>query len=565
VNALKAEGRVSNILTPMNTKSGERKILRMSVEVIDLGERDRILSIANDVTEEIKAQSNLTLSEERLRMAMEASNAGFWWRDHPYSKVYWSDENYRLLGYTPGEVTPSFDTWKARIHPEDYETVVNKFQSAIDNLSVINLEYRVLWQDGTVRWINNIGKLIQDDRGGTNSYCGIQIDITDLKRTQDQLLQAQKSESIGQLTGGVAHDFNNLLQVFTGAGAMIESLQGDPEQQGRWIDSIFKAVERGRSLTGQLLSFSRQQSLSPEVASPRDGIFEVEELLRRTLGEDISFMVSCPDDIPTVLVDVHGLQNAVVNLCINAAAVMPDGGSLAIDITTITVEVPVFVGQDSLEAGDYVQIAVSDTGSGMDAETLSKAFDPFFTTKEVGEGTGLGLSMVYGFAKQSGGEASIESEIGKGTTVTLVLPVSIAESEVADEVAANRIGAIQSASILVVEDDPDVRETTTAILEAIGHKVTEAPDAISALETLKGDARFDVVFSDVVMPGGMSGIELTEEIAAQPDAPKVLLTSGYPDRLKEFEDKKLGSVDIVSKPFSMDEIKAALDGLLQSG
>jgi CheY-like chemotaxis protein len=351
--------------------------------------------------------------------------------------------------------------------------------------------------------------------------------------------------------------------VFSGAGAMIQTLTDNSEQIDPWIGSVFKAVERGRSLTGQLLSFSRQQSLSPEVASPRDVIFEVEELLRRTLGEDIQFMVSCPDDIQMVLVDVHGFQNAIVNLCINAASAMLDGGSLAIDITPLTVEVPVFVGQDSLEAGSYVQIAVADTGSGMDAETLSKAFDPFFTTKEVGEGTGLGLSMVYGFAKQSGGEASIESEVGKGTTVTLVLPESVIEAAVKVEATLNGVEAMQSASILVVEDDPDVRETTKAILEAIGHTVGEAPDAMSALETLKGDTKFDLVFSDVVMPGGMSGVELAEELSGRPGAPKVLLTSGYPDRLKEFDENRSESIDILAKPFTVDELQIAVSSVLK--
>jgi CheY-like chemotaxis protein len=276
-------------------------------------------------------------------------------------------------------------------------------------------------------------------------------------------------------------------------------------------------------------------------------------------------MVSCPNDIPSVHIDVHGLQNAIVNLCINAAGAMSDGGSLAIDIRPVAFDAPVLNDLESLKSGDYVEIAVSDTGTGMDAETLSKAFNPFFTTKDVGEGTGLGLSMVYGFTKQSGGEATIESEVGKGTTVRLMLPVSVAEAEVTEEAATNSVEARQSLSILVVEDDPDVRESTKAILEAIGHKVTEVPDAKSALEVLNGDTKFDVVFSDIVMPGGMSGVELTEQIAAQPNAPKVLLTSGYPDRLKVFEEKQLESVRVVPKPFSIDEIESALDGLLHSG
>ncbi len=394
------------------------------------------------------------------------------------------------------------------------------------------------------------------------------LDVTEHRSTTNALHQAQKLEAIGQLTGGVAHDFNNLLQVIAGASTMVRMGREDDDEIANWIDRIDSAVERGSSLTGQLLAFSRKQSLSVKLFAVDKVIADIGEMLQRTLGEDIEFGIDINAEDALVNADSNALQNALLNLCLNARAAMPDGGRLTIHVVPRHFDDDIELDDETLPGGEYLEISVTDDGAGMEPETVERAFDPFFTTKGVGEGTGLGLSMVYGFARQSGGFAEIESQVGEGTTVRLVLPSGTALPNMhvykADgETAAGGTpdDAPDLGIVLVVEDDPEVRVTTQAILKRIGYAVVEAEDANKALGIIGERNDIDIVFSDVVMPGGMSGFDLAKELSERGMQHKILLTSGYPDQVIKSGELEDSNVKIIQKPYSRAELAAALQSV----
>ncbi len=394
------------------------------------------------------------------------------------------------------------------------------------------------------------------------------LDITEHKSTTNALHQAQKLEAIGQLTGGVAHDFNNLLQVIAGASSMVRMGREEDSEISTWVDRIDAAVERGSSLTGQLLAFSRKQSLSVKLFAVGKVIADIGEMLQRTLGEDIEIVMDIDSEDVLINADSNALQNALLNLCLNARAAMPEGGRLSIRVRQRLFENDIQLDDETLSRGDYLEISVADNGAGMDPQTVERAFDPFFTTKGVGEGTGLGLSMVYGFARQSGGFAEIESQLGEGTIVRLVLPsgtsapsMHVYKADAQASVAEVVDDKPELGLVLVVEDDPEVRSTTQAILKRIGYSVVEAEDATKALGIIGERNDIDIVFSDVVMPGGMSGFDLAKQLSERGMHHKILLTSGYPDQVIKSGEYGDSNVKIIQKPYSRAELAAALESV----
>jgi signal transduction histidine kinase/CheY-like chemotaxis protein len=388
------------------------------------------------------------------------------------------------------------------------------------------------------------------------------LDITELKVLSNALHQAQKLEAVGQLTGGVAHDFNNLLQIIGGAAALIDT-SGETDAETRsWVTRINNAVERGRSLTSHLLAFSRKQTLREEVFDPRKTIAGLEDMLQRTLGENINVSVHFATDDLVLYCDSNALQNTILNLALNSRAAMPDGGDLEISFSPMVLDADLALEDEVLKAGNYVEIVVRDTGLGMTSEVVARAFDPFFTTKDVGRGTGLGLSMVFGFARQSGGDVKIESVVGKGTTIKLLLP-SAEQAAINDdnghekalETALDREGR---KTILVVEDDADVRVVTANILMEIGYEVIEAATGEEALELLRQPNDIKVVFSDIVMPGHMDGYDLAREISTLPNVPYILLTSGYPQKVRDLDSPLNKEIRLISKPYTSSELAQAL-------
>jgi PAS domain S-box-containing protein len=372
-------------------------------------------------------------------------------------------------------------------------------------------------------------------------------------RSEEQLAHSQRLEAVGQLTGGIAHDFNNLLTVVSGNLQLIEAdLAGHPELRDV-IDSALRAVDRGAALTRKLLAFARRQRLMPREVAPAQLLSDLRQMLQRTLGERIAITVECGDDVPAVFADPGELDAALINLALNARDAMPRGGDLR-----ISTERSVYAGDGELDAGTYVVFRVSDTGSGMPPDVLARALEPFFTTKGSGKGNGLGLSMVYGFVKQSGGRIAIESTEGSGTRVDLYLPAhspSLAAQPAPSGSAAPHPGR---ESILVVEDEQDVRRIAIAFLRSLGYTTYEADSAKAALDMLDAHADIALLFSDIVLGSGMTGYELVREARKRRPALPALLTSGYERAAGEQAEALPSDVDVLRKPYRREQLAASV-------
>jgi signal transduction histidine kinase len=375
----------------------------------------------------------------------------------------------------------------------------------------------------------------------------LKVQIHERAKAEDQLRQAQKLQALGQLTGGIAHDFNNLLTVIQGSADMLRRPGLADARKTRFAEAIVQASERAAALTGQLLAFARRQPLRPEVIDLNALIGGMIDLLDRTLGERIVVQTELSDDSCTVEADRAQLESALLNIAVNARDAMPEGGELAIRTAL----------RDDPDKGAMIALSVSDSGFGMDEETLARAIEPFFTTKSAGKGTGLGLSQVYGFATQSGGDVQIVSTPASGTTVTLLLPCSGAPDEAAAEHGFGSLAAGRRGRILLVEDNEEVGEFGEILLDELGHQVVRVNSGPKALQRLRSQ-RFDAVFTDVVMPG-MSGLELAEEISRmRPELP-VILTTGYSD---EIAKSGTGGRPVVLKPYRLETLANALDQVL---
>ena len=423
-------------------------------------------------------------------------------------------------------------------------------------------------KDGTRFWASCIIDRILDDHGGLLGFAKVTRDLTEQKNSQEELertravlAQSQKMEAIGQLTGGVAHDFNNLLTVITSSLDLLSAPTRDEAQRRRVIRSAQRAAERGAKLTQQLLAFSRRQPLRPEIHDIHALLGGFAAVLRRACPAPVGFEIDPSPLLLAANLDAPQFETALLNLVVNARDAMPHGGTLRIATGRERIDAKRAKTMGDIAAGDYVTVSVSDNGEGMEPVVLRRAFEPFFTTKGVGRGSGLGLSQVYGFVTQSGGHVAIHSTAGSGTTVTLYLPAApaptvkaLTEGEAAPRPARGRV--------LVVEDDPDVLEVTVEILRTLGYEVLTAPDGPAAMSVLRRDAEIDILFSDVVMPGGMSGIGLARNALRLRPQLRVLLASGYPTpALTDAEPGAGLEFPFLSKPYRRAELAEALRSL----
>ncbi len=397
-------------------------------------------------------------------------------------------------------------------------------------------------------------------------FTGIIHDLTRRKEIEIALVNAQKMEAVGQLTGGIAHDFNNLLTVITGNLELLQ-MQMDKEDDGELLLEALEAAQLGADLTNRLLAFARRSILSPQLVDLNALIENMSGILARTLRENIEVNARLNPDVWPVEADPGQVENALLNLAVNARDAMPDGGKFVVETSNISVSDEYFTAETGVVAGDYVRITMADTGSGMDEETLAKAFDPFFTTKEVGKGTGLGLSMVFGFALQSGGYATIYSELGIGTTVNIYLPRSQKDGEITGNdghSVSDELPMGNGETILVVEDDDRVRKLSVERLRRLNYNPLEAADGTSALQLLGTAVVVDAVFTDMVMPGGVSGYQLTREIAQiNPELP-VLMTSGYAEELLENGSRDRNLPKLLRKPYKLEQLADAMKQLLST-
>ena len=374
-------------------------------------------------------------------------------------------------------------------------------------------------------------------------------------RAEEALLQAQKLEAIGQLTGGVAHDFNNLLTVISGNLQMLRERVAHAPVLSELADAAMKAGERGADLTRKLLAFSRRQPLQPREINISELVQSMTDMLQRTLGETIRIETALQPGLAKIVADPGGLENALLNLALNSRDAMPQGGQLTIETASFVPDSGNMVGETDMAPGEYVILAVSDTGCGMSQEVMKRAFEPFFTTKGAGKGSGLGLASVYGFVKQSGGHIKINSEFLRGTTVQLFLPQAKGYAEATgQDFAAGDIPRADGETVLLVEDDESVRKLASTFLRELGYAVLEAADAEQALAALESGRAIDLMFTDLVMPGGMNGMELGGEVLRRRPAMKVLYTSGYSENAVAQDGKFDGSTQLISKPYTKESL-----------
>ncbi len=511
-----------------------------------------------EVTEERQAREALRRSEERLRIALEGNSEGVWDWDIRKGPAVFSEGYSRMLGYEPEEFAKDYDSWRALIHPEDIGRVDRAHAEHIYENKKFRVELRMRKKSGDWCWILSRGTVVErDSEGRAVRMVGTHMDITEQKqaeaekaRLQEQLLQAQKLESVGRLAGGIAHDFNNLLTVITGYGDLLlrELAQDDPHRE---IVTDIRAVGlRAASLTRQLLAFSRKQILHPQPLIVDATISQMRYLIARLLGEDVRLILTLNAHDAAIYADPGQFDQILMNLVVNARDAMPDGGSLIIE-TRVPDEDE--TGQAGNILASRVEIAVTDTGMGMDEATQSHLFEPYFTTKETGKGSGLGLSTIYGIVIQSGGQVQVKSIPGGGTTFRILLPkmqgaVSLPKSA---EVSSKLFG---KETVLVVEDETEVRAYTVAALKAYGYRALTAEDGHAALQIAERESGdIDLVLTDVIMPG-MSGRDLALQLAQLRPLLKVLYMSGYSSNIIANRGILEEGLTLVEKPFTPEQL-----------
>jgi PAS domain S-box-containing protein len=462
-----------------------------------------------------------------------------------------------LLGWTPEE-TIGRDVMNF-VAPEDRGAGSAGMERLFRGLPVIEYQLRFLCKSSAHR---RIAWTTVPDGGRLYGYGR---DVTDQVMAEERLLQAQKMEAVGQLTGGLAHDFNNLL---TGVTAGLELLQkrikqGRLSDLDRYIGAAQGAARRAASLTQRLLAFSRRQTLDPKPTDVSALVAGMEEFIQRSIGPQLRLRLACAPDLWTVFVDGHQLENALLNLCINARDAMPDGGDLTIAAANCTLD-GMAAREAELPPGDYVSLSVTDTGTGMSPEVMRRAFDPFFTTKPLGAGTGLGLSMVYGFAQQSGGQVRIQSAPGRGTSVRLYLPRDFGDVEEPLEGALPRETArtTRPATVLVVDDEASIRMLVCEALDDLGYSAVQAEDGASAMKILASGAKLDLLVSDVGLPGGLNGRQLADHARRTREELKVLFITGYAESASVGPAQLEAGMQVMCKPFELDTLTARIRDML---
>ena len=504
--------------------------------------------IARDITESKQTQSALSREIEERQRIFETSQDLILVTDSVGNFVQVSPSVAHILGYEPEEMIGHSAV--EFIHADDLESTRQEMRAARRGLQVRSFEARYPHKDGNIVTLNWMGSWSEPVR----RHFFIGRDLTDKRAAEAQMRQAQKMDAIGQLTGGVAHDFNNILTVITGTIGILADAVADRPELVSIAKLIDDAAERGAQLTKHLLAFARKQPLQPLEIDINSLILEAAKLLHPTLGEHIEISPKLSDDAWPTLVDPSQLTTAVLNLSLNARDAMPRGGKLTLETDNVHLDQDYASMNSEVVPGDYVMVAVSDTGTGIPAALMEKVFDPFFTTKEVGKGTGLGLSMVFGFVKQSGGHIKIYSEEGHGTTVKIYLPRSSGQGRTASDLLSSAEVKGGSETVLVVEDDMLVRNYVMTQVGSLGYATLEAANATEALKIIEDGAHIDLLFTDVIMPGPMNGRQLVDEALRRRPQLKTLFTSGYTENAILHHGRLDEGVLLLAKPYRKPEL-----------
>lgn len=542
---------------------GDWRWLETSAALVPFHRRSHILTISRDVTERKQAEAVAKANEERLRLAFEAAKIGTGEMDLQTQTINLSGPMQRVVGLPPGTSTLSFADWIGRvIHPDDRASVQEAVEKGMAGQPHIALDYRIVWPDGTVRWATSRATVLHDDAGKATRIIGAIMDITERKRLEDELRQAQKMEAIGHLAGGVAHDFNNLLTVVSGSSEiLLQSLPpSDPARE--LLLEIQRASQRGAALTQQLLAFSRRTVLEPKLLDLNEAVRESEKMLRRLIGEDVLFNAVLDPALKPVKVDPTQLAQVIMNLAVNARDAMPRGGTLSIETRTIELDEVSTATVPEAEPGRYVLLIVSDTGTGMSPEIKAHLFEPFFTTKEHGKGTGLGLSLVYGVVKQSGGFIAVDSEPNRGTTFKVYFPVAEGRVPARKTPPALQPAAAGTETLLLVEDEDAVRSIILRVLRNAGYTVLDASGGREAIRIAAAHAGpIHLLITDVIMPE-MGGRQLVEHLIAVRPSLKVLYLSGHTDDAVIRHGVLEADVAFLQKPFTIEALTNKVRELL---
>jgi two-component system cell cycle sensor histidine kinase/response regulator CckA len=471
----------------------------------------RLVGTILDMTEQVSRERQVARTAAFLNQAQRIGHIGSWHWDPSDGRMQWSEELYRIFGVAP-DVTPTEELFFSLVHPDDRDAAARGSWVVLGQDSSRG-EFRIVTPEGKERCVV-IESRMSEEQGSPSSLIGTVLDITERKRLEDELRHAQKMEAVGRLAGGIAHDFNNLLAIIQGSAELVQRRVEAPE-----IEDILQAADRAAALTRRLLTFSRRAVVRAKVLDVNDVVMDAARLVRRVIGEDIRIRLELSGELGQVFADPAQLEQVVMNLVLNARDAMPEGGVLTIRTSNIAPD-------PTGDAGELVLLAVSDTGVGMDESTRARVFEPFFTTKPVGQGTGLGLSTVFGIVTQSGGKVQVESQPHQGSTFSVFLPRVQKESE-PPEPRSSQPPLTGNERILLVEDDDRVRLVITRMLEAAGYQVVTAEHGQRALSVADASSEpFDLLLTDVVMPG-MSGRELAQRLFASGRVRSLLYMTGH--------------------------------------